>query len=409
MTGAERGRTDGVKKEMPYGLVLAGGGAKGVYQIGAWKALRELGIAVDCVVGTSVGAMNGALVALGLYDEAEALWKSMSIERGFQLSAPLRRPDKLFSIQNAGILVRELWKHHGLDITPLRRRLEELVDEQALRASPVEYGLVTYEVTGRKGRELFKEKIPEGRLMDYIMASAAYPGLRRIEIDGKTYLDGGLVDNVPVQMLLNRKKEPVVVVDIGDGGLPAGMKPSESLIYVKPLEPLGTAFEFQPETAQRKMDMGYMDTLKAFGRLSGTWMYFENAEYDRLLRRWGKETVEGVEHYARLLGMNELRVCTGDGFVRELLEYEKVSAEKFRLFRSQMDIPSLTKALARGSVREYSLTGDLLLQLAQAMLEDGEKRRRLIGMAQKVRPELMKAAAAMLRVKRAVEESFPSL
>ena len=144
-----------MKKEMPYGLVLAGGGAKGVYQIGAWKALRELGIAVDCVVGTSVGAMNGALVALGLYDEAEALWKSMSIERGFQLSAPLRRPDKLFSIQNAGILVRELWKHHGLDITPLRRRLEELVDEQALRASPVEYGLVTYEVTGRKGRELF--------------------------------------------------------------------------------------------------------------------------------------------------------------------------------------------------------------------------------------------------------------
>lgn len=93
-----------MKKEMPYGLVLAGGGAKGVYQIGAWKALRELGIAVDCVVGTSVGAMNGALVALGLYDEAEALWKSMSIERGFQLSAPLRRPDKLFSIQNAGIL-----------------------------------------------------------------------------------------------------------------------------------------------------------------------------------------------------------------------------------------------------------------------------------------------------------------
>lgn len=152
---------------------------------------------MDCVVGTSVGAMNGALVALGLYDEAEALWKSMSIERGFQLSAPLRRPDKLFSIQNAGILVRELWKHHGLDITPLRRRLEELVDEQALRASPVEYGLVTYEVTGRKGRELFKEKIPEGRLMDYIMASAAYPGLRRIEIDGKTYLDGGSCGQCP--------------------------------------------------------------------------------------------------------------------------------------------------------------------------------------------------------------------
>lgn len=286
-----------------YGLVLAGGGAKGVYQIGAWRALRELGISIDCVVGTSVGAMNGALVALGLYDEAEALWKSMSIERGFQLSAPLRRPDKLFSIQNADILARELWSRHGLDMTPLRNRLEELVDEEALRDSPVEFGLVTYEITGRRGRELFKEDIPQGRLMDYIMASAAYPGLIRPQIDGKTYLDGGLVDNVPVRMLLKKRQGPAVVVDIGDGGLPSGLDPELPLVYVKPLESLGTAFEFQPETAQRKMDMGWLDTMKAFGRFSGTWMYFENAEYQRLLRRWGTDTVEGLEHYARVLGM----------------------------------------------------------------------------------------------------------
>ena len=46
-----------------YGLVLAGGGAKGIYQIGAWRAIRELEIPITCVVGTSVGAMNGAMVA----------------------------------------------------------------------------------------------------------------------------------------------------------------------------------------------------------------------------------------------------------------------------------------------------------------------------------------------------------
>ena len=81
--------------------------------------------------------------------------------------------------------------------------------------------------------------------------------------------------------------------------------------------------------------------------------------------------------------MNKLRVCTGDGFVRELLEYEKVSAEKFRLFRSQMDIPSLTKALARGSVREYSLTWGSAAPVGPGHAGGRGKRRRLIGMAQR--------------------------
>ena len=99
-----------------YGLVLAGGGAKGIYQIGAWKALRELEVPLQRVVGTSVGAMNGALVVLDEFDGAVDLWKNMSIEKGFQLPEPLRAPDNLFSLRNADILVKELWRHHGLDI-----------------------------------------------------------------------------------------------------------------------------------------------------------------------------------------------------------------------------------------------------------------------------------------------------
>lgn len=73
-----------------YGLVLAGGGCKGVYQIGVWRALREMGVSITAVVGTSVGAMNGALVALDRYDEAVTLWLDMSIEKGFALPEPLR-------------------------------------------------------------------------------------------------------------------------------------------------------------------------------------------------------------------------------------------------------------------------------------------------------------------------------
>lgn len=51
--------------EKEYGLVFDGGGARGAYQIGAWKALEEAGVKIQAVAGTSVGALNGALVCMG--------------------------------------------------------------------------------------------------------------------------------------------------------------------------------------------------------------------------------------------------------------------------------------------------------------------------------------------------------
>ena len=60
-----------------YGIVLEGGGAKGAYQVGAWKALREAGVKIKAVAGTSVGALNGALICMDDIDRAEKLWKNI--------------------------------------------------------------------------------------------------------------------------------------------------------------------------------------------------------------------------------------------------------------------------------------------------------------------------------------------
>ena len=61
-------------------LVLSGGGAKGSYQIGAWKALKKLHIKFDIVTGTSVGALNGAMVTQNSYRRAISLWKKINLE-----------------------------------------------------------------------------------------------------------------------------------------------------------------------------------------------------------------------------------------------------------------------------------------------------------------------------------------
>ena len=90
-----------------YGLVLAGGGAKGAYQMGAWKALKEMNISFDAIAGASIGSINGALIAQGDYDKAMEMWESVSIDKGVNITEALPDPENLFSKKNWGILFKE--------------------------------------------------------------------------------------------------------------------------------------------------------------------------------------------------------------------------------------------------------------------------------------------------------------
>ena len=83
-----------------YSLVLAGGGGKGAYQIGAWKALMELGISFDAIAGVSIGSINGALIAAGDYDKAVEMWNNVSLDKGVKINEALPDPDNLFSKKN---------------------------------------------------------------------------------------------------------------------------------------------------------------------------------------------------------------------------------------------------------------------------------------------------------------------
>ena len=66
-----------IDPNLSYALALEGGGAKGAWQIGAWRALREAGIRVTAVAGSSVGALNGALITMGDLEKAEEIWRNI--------------------------------------------------------------------------------------------------------------------------------------------------------------------------------------------------------------------------------------------------------------------------------------------------------------------------------------------
>ncbi|KKC29338.1 hypothetical protein CDSM653_01657 [Caldanaerobacter subterraneus subsp. pacificus DSM 12653] len=189
-----------------YGVVLEGGGARGAYQIGVYKALIEEGIEVKGIAGTSVGALNGAILVQGDFDKAYEIWENISYSRVIKASdeeiekfkkGKLDREDILLLIQRLRGIIRE----GGLDITPLRNLLEEVLDEEKIRNSGKDFAIVTVSLSDLKPMELYIEDIPYGKLIDYLMASAYLPVFKREKIDGKSFLDGGVYNNLPANLL----------------------------------------------------------------------------------------------------------------------------------------------------------------------------------------------------------------
>ena len=127
-------------------LVLGGGGAKGSYEVGAIAALRELGIEAGSVYGVSIGALNAAMYAQGDMEKAEALWSNVRLS---DLIGPesLALADDAESIydhpEKALEFITRNVQNRGMDVTPLRKLLKTVIDEGAVRRSPVRMALLT--------------------------------------------------------------------------------------------------------------------------------------------------------------------------------------------------------------------------------------------------------------------------
>ena len=110
-----------------YGLVLDGGGARGAYQIGAWKALKEAGVKIAAVAGTSVGALNGALICMDDLEKAEKIWSEMEFSRVMSVDDEWMRQffqgeQKLGDILSE---LRRILREGGVDVGPLRRLIRD--------------------------------------------------------------------------------------------------------------------------------------------------------------------------------------------------------------------------------------------------------------------------------------------
>ena len=205
-------------------LVLQGGGALGAYQWGVYQALHEAGIEPDWVIGTSIGAINAALIAGNppsrRLDKLAAFWRHVELQN--TLAGPLDWLGLGNTLSNMTTVLRgipaffeprlsALRGAHALvgveqasyySTAPLARTLAELVDFDGLTTGPTR--LTVGAVNACSGTMRYFDSRQETLGLAHVMASGALPpAFAAVRIDGQPYWDGGIYSNTPIEAVLD--------------------------------------------------------------------------------------------------------------------------------------------------------------------------------------------------------------
>jgi NTE family protein len=263
------------------GLALEGGGARGAYHIGAVKALYEKGYEFDGFVGTSIGAINAALLAQGSFESALELWENITMEQLFeedeqkilQLAdfAALSKDKKLPPAIRKTLL--NISKNGGINTEKMRAFIGSYLNEEKIRQNGKDFGLVTLSLNERKPYELMLPDIPDGQLLNYIMASASFPAFRPETIGENKFLDGGVYDNCPYNLLLEKGYDEIIAVRTNAIGIFRKVKNMGKVKIISARESLGPVMLFSPQRSAANIMLGYYDALRFCENLAGTQYY----------------------------------------------------------------------------------------------------------------------------------------
>jgi len=208
------------------GLVLSGGAARGLAHIGVLKALEEQGIRIDAIAGTSMGAVIGGLYASGYkIDELEKLalnidWRQALSDAPPREDVPFRRKqdDRDFlvkqklSFRDDGSLGLPLGVIQGQNLALLlESKLAHASDTRDFDKLPIPFRAVATDIASGE-----KVVFRKGHLPQVIRASMSIPAVfAPVELDGRLMVDGGMTDNIPLDVARDMGVDIAIVVDIG--------------------------------------------------------------------------------------------------------------------------------------------------------------------------------------------------
>lgn len=259
---------------MKVGLVLSGGGGKGAYELGVWKAIKELGIDkyVTAVSGASIGAMNAMLFAQNDYEEALKMWEEVTLE-------------KLLPINNKELIKKGVTLAIGSKTLEVVRRhmpklleqgdvprdgaiemISKYMDFEKLKSTGINCYVSCTETTEFKAEYFRINDYDEETARDMILASSSLPMIyESAEVLGKKYLDGGLVDNTPIKPLYDEKCDVIITVLLSkEAKIERELFPNAKIISIVPSimenKVLEGLLNLDEEAKDKRIERGYEDT-----------------------------------------------------------------------------------------------------------------------------------------------------
>ena len=329
---------------MKTAIVLSGGGAKGSYQLGVWKALRQLHIKYDIVTGTSIGALNGVLMCENSYFKAKRIWQKLNLEYLFNELPKSNKEIDILKLFSSNFI-----KNGGMDIKKIETILEDNVNKRKFYKSKIDFGLITFNFTTKKPLILSKNKIPKDKLIDYLMASATcFPAFKMKEIDGDKYIDGGYYDNLPIELAIKLGAEFLIIVDLGAPGFKKKINKKINSVLIKPKNNISFFLNFNEETAKMNVKFGYNDTLKAFKKLDGNKFTFKKnaiSKYylnnkDNLLDPTEKKFLASIEELGKIFKLDESKIYSLKNYIKAL--NKKIDTEESLDNKTIKSIKALT-------------------------------------------------------------------
>jgi NTE family protein len=358
-----------------FAITLAGGGSKGIYQIGAWKALKELGIEYEAVTGTSIGAINGALMVQGDLQKACDMWNDLRIDHCVRLPENAKLvSDNLMDRQHAGMLIREVIAHGGIDQSPLFDLVAQYIDLSLIYSSSVDFGLCTFSLSNRSSLKVWRADIPQAHFLSYVMASCALPGLRSVKLDDQVYLDGGISDNLPFDMLRRRGLRNIIAIDLRPPKNRTIRTDRLRITHICNSLDLGGTLDLTPAILTRNFELGYLDTKKTFGFLDGIHYYLPVLDYQQLLSNFENGILAGLEQAALLYELPRDHVYTAQEFLHSLSLCRDKAAAQYAVERQRIDADGILTSVRNGSLNRLKhMSSSVRLALLMELMSDVKK------------------------------------
>lgn len=331
------------------GLVLSGGGARGVAHIGVLKALEEMQVPIDCIVGTSVGSMVGGLYAAG-YSPADIEklmqdtdWNEAFTDRPERKYQTMRQKqiDSSFLIphrvgMNRGEIQLPLGAIEGQHLDQiLHRAMLAVKDIANFNKLPIPFRAVATDLV--TGEEVVLAK---GSLPDALRASMSVPGVfAPVEIDGRLLVDGGMANNLPINVARDLCADVVIAVDIS-----SPMLSKDDLTSVLSVTEQVTNFLTRKNVEQQVATLG-PDDIFLVPDLEG----YSSADFDNALSlvqkgydsvRLQSAAISGLTEngYDRYASLKDLKEREANPFIIEFIDVNNNSILNDAIIRSRVNL-----------------------------------------------------------------------